>query len=194
MTPTRLLTRLIPVIPVAVVAAFVLQPSVGAAHEGQGEFAVETAEPTGAGARYVVRLTWVGDNHPAIDATVTATPFDPAGTAGTPVAFTAVDQDGRYQGEVPLPAPGTWVVRFTAVNPPATTEVTREVTAPTTPTLPTSTSSRKPADLPATTEAPVPASDSTGGRAGTAVFAGVLAAIAVGGALAYRSARRRRVP
>lgn len=198
MTPAGLLARFAAVgVAFALVATVVGRPGVAGAHEGRGEFAVETAEPTAVGVRYVVRLTWVGDNHPAIDATVTATPIDPSGRAGTPVAFTPSDQDGRYQGEVPLRAPGTWLVRFTAVTPPATTEVTRDVTAPSTTTRPTSTSSTAPADPPAATEsAPtVPApDDSDGGRGGTVVFAGVLAAIGLVGALAYRNARRRRAP
>lgn len=180
---------------VLALAGTVARPRPAAAHEGQGQFAVETAEPVAAGVRYVVRLTWVGDNHPAIDATVTATPIDPAGTAGTPVAFTAVDQDGRYRGDVPLPTPGRWTVRFTAVTPPATFEATREVTAPT--TAPSSTTTTVPADSPATTEAGAPLSSTDGGdgsSAGTLVFVAVVAAIVLGGALAFRSARRRSAP
>lgn len=193
MTPNRVLVGLATAA-IAAVVAVALPSGVAAAHEGQGQFAVETAEPTAAGVRYIVRLTWVGDNHPAIDATVTATPIDPAGRAGTPVAFTPVAQDGRYQGGVALPAPGTWVVRFTAVTPPATTEVTREVTAATS-TVPASTSSTAPTSpLPTTGEASAASTDDSGGSAGTLVFAGVLVAIAAGGALAYPSARRRRAP
>ena len=194
MSPYRLLARLAAV---AAIVALVLQPGAAAAHEGQGQFAVETTEPTAAGVRYVARLTWVNDNHPAIDATVTATPVDPAGTAGTSVVFTAVDQDGRYQGEVPLPAPGTWTVRFTAVTPAASTEVTHDVTAPTTTPRPASPASAGPSDPPTTTESAAPASpagDNDGGSAGTVVFVVVLAAIVAVGALAYRSARRRPVP
>lgn len=198
MNSSRPLARLCVVAAVAVtVVAIVFQPGVAAAHEGEGEFAIETAEPTAVGARYVVRLTWVGDNHPAIDATVTATPIDPAGTAGTPVAFTAVDQDGRYQGEVPLPTPGTWVVRFTAVTPPATTEVTRDVTAPPTTTTTTPPSTTGPSDSPTTTESATPVSssdDASDGVGGGAVFVLVVTALAVGGLLLYRGARRRPGP
>ena len=189
----RVLARLTAV---ATVAAAVFQPGVAAAHEGQGQFAVETAEPAADGVRYVVRLTWVDDNHPAIDATVTATPIDPAGTAGTPVAFTAVGQDGRYQGVVPLPTPGTWTVRFTAVTPAASTEVTREVTAPTPTGLP-STTTAEPADRLTTTETAAPVSSTDGdddGSAGTVVFIAVVGAIMLVGALAVRSARRGRAP
>lgn len=185
MTPERALVRLVAV----ALAVVVLQPGVAAAHSGQGQFAIETAEPTATGVRYVVRLTWVGDNHPAIDATVTATPIDPAGTAGTPVAFTPADQDGRYRGDIPLPAPGRWVVRFTAVTPAASTEVTRDVT------LAASTTSSASTQPAGSTQAAAAASSaeqrSDGGSAGTVVFAGLLVAIATCGALAYRAARRR---
>ena len=177
---------------VAAAATGVLQPGAAAAHEGQGQFAVETTEPEADGVRYVVRLTWVGDNHPAIDATVTATPIDPTGTAGTPVAFSAVDQDGRYQGVVPLATPGTWTVRFTAVTPPATFETTREV-ATTTP----STTTTEPDDQPATTEAAAPASATDrddGPSAGMVVPVVVVAALALAGGQAFRSGRRRRSP
>jgi len=186
MKPLRTLARLAAV---AAIAAAMFEPGVAAAHEGQGQFAVETDEPADGGVRYVVRLTWVNDNHPAIDATVTATPIDPAGTAGTPVALSAVDQDGSYQGTVPLPKPGTWTVRFTAVTPAATTEVTRDVTAPTTTPAPTTT---EPVAPPTTADAAAPVTDT--GSAGTIVFVAVVAALLLGGALAYRSAHRRRVP
>lgn len=180
----RVLARLTAV---AAVAAAVFQPGDAAAHEGEGQFAVEAEEPAADGVRYVVRLTWVNDNHPAIDATVTATPIDPAGTAGTPVALSAVDQDGRYQGVVALPTPGTWTVRFTAVTPAATAEVIREVTAPTT-TTPTTTT----AEPPTTTEAAAPVSSSDGddGGSGRTVFFAV-AALAVGGVALYLLRRRR---
>lgn len=187
MKPFRVLARLAAV---TFVAAAVLQPGAAAAHEGQGQFAVETTEPEPDGARYVVRLTWVGDSHPAIDATVTATPIDPAGAAGTPVAFTAVDQDGRYQGVVPLPTPGVWTVRFTAVTPPATFEATREVIAPA-----TTTTTIEPDGQPATTEARAPTStEGDDGSAGTVVFAAMVTVLALGGGLAFRSARRRLSP
>lgn len=188
MKPFGVLARLAAV---TIVAAAVLQPGAAAAHEGQGQLTVETTEPEADGVRYVVRLTWVGDNHPAVDATVTATPMDPTGAAGTPVAFTAVDQDGRYQGVVPLPTPGVWTVRFTAVTPPATFEATREVIAPA-----TTTTTIEPDGQPATTEARTPASatDDDDGSAGTVVFAAVVAVLALGGGLAFRSARRRLSP
>lgn len=186
--------KLVPVLArlaaVAAVATGVLQPGAAAAHEGQGQFAVETAEPEADGVRYVVRLTWVGDNHPAIDATVTATPINPAGTVGTPVAFSAVDQDGRYQGVVPLATPGTWTVRFTAVTPPATFEATREAPNP-------STTTTEPDDQRATSEAVAPASATDvddGGSAGMVVPVVVVAALALAGGHAFRSGRRRRSP
>jgi hypothetical protein len=90
---------------------------------------VESATPTATGRDYVVRLTWEGDGHAAVDATITATPVDPAGVPGTPVPMAAVDEDGRYQAEVPMPTAGQWTVRFTSVTPVALVEVQETVEA-----------------------------------------------------------------
>lgn len=95
------------------------------AHEGEGEFAVEAREPRGPGFRYVVRLTWTNDGHAALDSTVTATAIAADGTPQTPVTLEPLDQDGRYAAVVPSPAGGPYTVRFTAVTPEATAEVTQ---------------------------------------------------------------------
>lgn len=95
------------------------------AHEGEGEFVVEARESQGSGFRYVVRLTWTNDGHAALDSTVTATAIAANGTPQTPVTLNPLDQDGRYAALVPSPAGGPYTVRFTAVTPEATAEVTQ---------------------------------------------------------------------
>jgi hypothetical protein len=98
------------------------------AHEGEGILTLESQQvaPDGS-ASYQVRLTWENDGHAAIDSTVTATPIAPDGTQGVPVIMDAVDQDGRYAGNLTFPDSGTWTIRFTAVTPAATSEVVEEV-------------------------------------------------------------------
>ena len=76
-----------------------------------------------------MRVTWANDGHPAADATVTATAVAPDGTQLTPVAAGPADDDGRYAGAVEYPAPGTWTVRITSIDPTGTIEQAEEVTA-----------------------------------------------------------------
>lgn len=173
-----------------------------AAHEGDGMLAVETQEATAAGARFVVRLAWANDGHPAVDATVTATPIARGGQPGTPVPLAEVGE-GRYEAEVPLPAPGTWTVRLTAVTPSATLEVTYEVPATTTtaaPAAPTTGPSISRPDeaggTPATNErAASPASDD-GGIGVTGAISIVVLTLIVGGSVVgfSRSVRRLKEP
>ena len=120
--------------------------SPAAAHGGEGQFTVEAREPQASGVRYVVRLVWTDDGHAALDATVTATAIDAAGTPQTPVTLNPLDQDGRYAALVPSPSGGAYTVRFTAVTPEATTEVTQQ------PPTPTTTATTEPA--PTTTDTP----------------------------------------
>lgn len=110
-------------------AVLIVGPGSASAHEGEGVLVVESATPTATGRDYVVRLTWEDDGHAAVDATITATPVDPAGAPGTPVPMAAVDQDGRYRAEVPMPTTGQWTVRFTSVTPVALVEVQETVEA-----------------------------------------------------------------
>lgn len=132
LAPTRL-RGLAGLIAVGVAALIALAPA-AAAHEGKAIINVETEVNQPAGTDYTIRAIWNNDGHPAADATVTATPIDPAGVNGTPIAFAARDEDGRYGGFVPMPSPGRWTVRFTVVEPAGTLEVTRDVAATTTTT------------------------------------------------------------
>ena len=111
-----------------------------AAHEGTGTLVLESREPLADGSvRYVVRLVWDDDGHPAVDATVTATGVAADDRTSTPVVFEPVDDDGRYAGTVQPAQANASSVRFTAITPAATLEV--EETAPTTTTAaPTATS------------------------------------------------------
>ncbi len=170
------------------------------AHEGEGEFAVESAQVRPEGVRYTVRLTWTNDGHPALDATVTATAIAPDGTAQTPVGLSPSDQDGRYAGLVPLPAPGRWTVRFTSVTPAGTLEVNEQVARPTTTTAPpTTTAPADPGPTPTatsvgaspTTNAPSDEGDEDGGSSASVVFFGVVL-ILVGGVVLIVWRQRRR--
>jgi len=170
--------------------------SPAAAHDGEGAFTVDSAEPAdGTAVHYVVRLTWTNDGHLALDATVTATAVAPDGTPSTPVPLTAVDQDGRYEATVEFPGAGDWTVRFTAVTPPSTLEQPQVVTVAT-----TSTTAAPSTTAPSTTEAPGPADDSEEAAATDAgdsdddgapvvpIAIGALAAVAAG----VVAVRRRR--
>jgi hypothetical protein len=208
---TRTIRRLLPL---AALAAGLAALGLGAAppaaaHEGEAVIAVETVEPTDLSVRYVVRVTWSNDGHPATDAVVTATAVAPDGTQTTPVTMTPIDADGRYEGVVEHPAPGAWTVRFTVVEPPGTLDHPVELAAPA-PATP----------APATTEAPTteaPAGDAGAGGAeepaaaadeaaaedadddgGSGMAVGLIAAAAVvavvGAVAAVRLARRRGGP
>ena len=133
----------------ALLALVVLTLSAGAspaaAHGGEGQFTVEAREPRGSGFRYVVRLIWTDDGHAALDATVTATVVAADGTPQTPVTLNPLDQDGRYAAVVASPGGAPYTVRFTAVTPEATAEITQQPP-------PTTTVTTQPS--PPTTDAP----------------------------------------
>lgn len=124
------------------------------AHEGEGILEVESRSADG-GSRvpYVVRLTWTNDGHPAVDATVTATPIDPSGAPQTPVPMEFQGAGGRYAGTIEFPSDGTWTVRFTSVTPAATLEIVEEVVAP--PTTTTTTEAGEAADPSESTSATI---------------------------------------
>jgi cobalamin biosynthesis Mg chelatase CobN len=131
--PVPLPHRLVALLVTGAVAALMIGVPPAAAHEGPGVLTVETDEPTDTGHRYVVRLVWQNDGHPAArDTTMTATAFAPDGTAQTPVPMTAVDDDGRFEATVELPGPGQWRVNFTSVTPTASVEAQADVVAPST--------------------------------------------------------------
>lgn len=204
---TRTIRRLLPL---AAVAAALAALGLGtappaAAHEGEAVITVETVEPTDLSVRYVVRVTWENDGHPATGAVVTATAVAPDGTQTTPVTLEQVDDDGRYEGTVEHPAPGAWTVRFTVVEPPGTLEHPVDLAAPTpTTAAPAPEPADEPADEAATDDAEAPAaagdgeavgepdeSDDGGGSGMTVALIAAAAVVAIGGAIAaVRVARR----
>ena len=198
---TRPARRLLVALATALVALTALAGPAGA-HEGPGILEMESDTPTGTSHRYVIRLTWENDGHPAArTTTITLTPIAPGGAAQTPVPMTAVDDDGRFEASVDLAQPGAWKVRFTALNPSANVEVDVTVAPPTTTTTaPATTTTEAPAettgpdesvDAQETSATDDPGSDNTSG--GGPLIIGVLAVVAVaaGGTLAifYRSKR-----
>jgi hypothetical protein len=199
---TRPTGRLVAAVSLALAGAAALAgPAAGpaGAHEGPGILVMESDTPTGTSHRYVIRLTWENDGHPAArTTTLTLTPLAPGGAAQTPVPMTPVDDDGRFEATVDLAQPGSWKVRFTALNPSANVEVDVPVAPPTTTSSTSSTSTTTgPGDDEGIDDAEEaadtddPGSDS--GSGGGPIVVGVLAVVAAaaGGALAvaYRSRR-----
>ena len=159
------------------------------AHDGEGVLIVESkGPPRDLAIPLVVRLTWKGDGHAAVDATITATALGADGTTTTPVAMEPVDQDGRYEATVEVPRPGPWTVRFTSVTPAATLEIEQTVDpAATTSTIAQTTTTT---ETPESTAAPASSDDEgigLGGRLAALFLAAVVIACAVG---FYRSSRR----
>jgi hypothetical protein len=127
----RFAVRVLAVAAVALVLVFGAGGAVPAgAHDGDAIIAVEAAHPAGTGVHYIVRVTWQNDGHPAADATVTASAVGSDGTQLTPVTLAAADSDGRYAGVVDFPAPGSWTVRITSIDPTGTLEQAQEVAPP----------------------------------------------------------------
>lgn len=185
---------------IAVAVALLGPASPAAAHEGGGTVTVESAEPIGTGSvRYVVRLIWNNDGHPAAaaDTTMTAVPVGADGTAQTPVTLDPVDDDGRFAATVEFSSPGAWTVRFTAITPEATLEVPQQIDPPPTTTstaAPSTTSSE--AGVPTTaTDAPEDEDEDEDGeasKAGTIVFVAVMLVLAAGAIALGRRQRQRR--
>ncbi|MBL8778326.1 MAG: hypothetical protein JNK12_20475 [Acidimicrobiales bacterium] len=184
----------------AIVVAFVAlggPASPASAHEGGGTIAVDTAEPTDDGAiRYVVRLTWNNDGHPAAAGltTITAVAVGADGSALTPVTLEPLD-DGRFAATVEFPDPGDWTVRFTAVSPEATLERPQQVDpSPTTTLSPAPTTSASEAPAPTTTATPDGEDEDEDGdasKAGTVVFVVVLVIFVAGAVLLGIRMRRQ---
>ena len=183
---------------IAVAVALLGPASPAAAHEGGGTLTVESAESTDSGSvRYVVRLIWNNDGHPAAaaDTTMTAVPVGADGTAQTPVTLDPVDDDGRFAATVEFSSPGAWTVRFTAITPEATLEVPQQIDPPPTTTstaAPSTTSSE--AGVPTTaTDAPEDeGEDGEASKAGTIVFVAVMLVLAAGAIALGRRQRQRR--
>ena len=155
------------------------------AHGGAGTLEVVSTEPQadGTSVKVTVQLSFTKDGHPADDATVTVVGELQGGGAApefTPVTLTASGPEGQYAGVVPIPGPGTWNLRVTSVEPPATA-TTQVSTAATTRTEGSSTAPSTTAAAPTTTEPSAVGvlDDGWGGSLVPAVVAG-----AVGGAVA----------
>lgn len=173
--------------------------SPAAAHEGQGILTLESQVADDQGAvRYVVRLTWADDGHPALDSTVTATPITPDGSPQTPITLAPADEDGRYAGTVSYPTPGDWTVRFTSVTPTGTIEITEAVASQaTSTTAATTTTSSVPSPDPGDA-GPVAREDATAGGEDDSAASGVLriglllVVVAAAVAIIVRSTRHSR--
>jgi hypothetical protein len=110
-------------------AGLLLGPPAGA-QQGEGMINLEAAHPAGTSVHFIVRVTWEDDGHPANDSVVTATARAGDGTELTPVTLAPIDDEGRYANAIDFGSPGTWMVRFTSVDPTAAAEVTATVEAP----------------------------------------------------------------
>jgi hypothetical protein len=149
---------------------------------------------------YVVRLTWENDGHAALDATFTATVLGPDGAAagGAPVTLTAVDQDGRYEGDVTFPEAGDWTVRFVAVEPETEFDRAQPVSAPATTAPPTTTTTvaetttteADPVDADETASSDDAGDDDGGFPVVPVVIAGLVLAALGGAAIAVTRAKR----
>jgi hypothetical protein len=109
-------------------AGLVVAPPAGA-QQGEGIINLEAAHPAGTSVHYIVRVTRESDGRPATDAVVTATARGGDGTELSPVTLAPIDEQGRYANAIDFGSPGTWMVRFTSVDPMATAEVTATVEA-----------------------------------------------------------------
>lgn len=173
--------------------------SPAAAHEGNGILTVESQAPAGDRAvRYVVRLTWADDGHPALGSTVTATPIAPDGEPQTPVTLDAADEDGRYTTTFTFPTPGDWTVRFTSVTPTGSIEIAEVIasqptstTAPVTTTTAAGAGKDDPGSDDATNESSSP-DDGGGSTIGGALALGVLVAVVVAAVVGFARSTRRR--
>jgi hypothetical protein len=110
----------------------------------------------------------------------------------TPVTLTASGPEGQYAGVVPIPGPGTWNLRVTSVEPPATA-TTQVSTAATTRTEGSSTApSTTAAATTTTTEAVASTTDGKDdGGWNPVVTAGIVGGV-VGGLTAWQVGARRK--
>ena len=170
-----------------------------AAHGGPGKLVVVSTEPQadGTSVKVTVQLNFAGDGDPAADATVTVVgELDGGGTAPefTPVTLTASGPEGQYAGVVPIPGPGTWNLRVTSVEPPATatTQVSTAATTRTGDSVAPSTTAAEAATTTtvATADAKNDSNDDDGGW-DPIITAGIVGGV-VGGLTAWQVGSRRK--
>ena len=184
-----------------------------AAHDDAGVIEVSAA-PAGRTVEYGVLVTYVGDGHPAQDATATAVAEQAGRDPVGPVVLEATAEPGRYRARITFPADGTWTVRFSSLSPTAYLERTETITAApgaapaattsaalagnsttTPPRAESSVATTRSAESPdALNGAASPAGDAargTGGS-GSTVFFVLLAVIAAGATWLIVSSKRRR--
>ena len=169
------------------------------AHGGGGKLEVVSTEPQadGTSVKVTVQLNFSADGHPAEDATVTVVgELDGGGPAPefTPVTLTAAGAEGQYAGVVPIPGPGTWNLRVTSVEPPATatTQVSTAATTRTGDSVAPSTTTAEAAST--TTVATADAkndSNDDGGGWNPIITAGIVGGV-VGGLTAWQVGARRK--
>ena len=164
------------------------------AHGGPGKLEVVSTEPQadGTSVKVTVQLNFAEDGDPAADATVTVV-GELEGGAGatefTPVTLAASGPEGQYSGVVPIPGPGTWNLRVTSVEPPATA-TTQVSTAATTRTEVSSTAPPTTAAATPTTEQATSTEPAEDGP--NLLVRGVMAGAVVGAVAAVVVALRRR--
>jgi len=134
-----------------------------------------------------VVVTYANDGDRADGATVTATAIAEDGTTLAPRTLEPASAPGAHVGVVEVPTAGTWRVRIEATAPAATFEsqpvtVSEPVSTTTTSSSTTTTTAAAPG--------PVPPDDDDGAMWGGIAVVGAL--VAVGAAVGYRLARRRR--
>lgn len=176
-----------------------------AAHGGPGKIEVlsATPQPDGSTVDVKVRLTFAEDGDPVDAATVTVTgELDGAGgssPAFTPVTLTTGTEAGIFTGRVALPSTGSWTLRVTSVEPPASVTTPVASAAPagggssTTAAPAPSTTAAGATAAPTTTVAPSTGDEPESG--GNLLVSGVVAAV-VGAVVAsgVAVARSRRKP
>jgi len=169
-----------------------------AAHGGPGKLVVVSTEPQadGTSVKVTVQLNFAEDGDPAADATVTVVgELDGGGTAPefTPVTLAAAGPEGQYAGVVPIPGPGTWNLRVTSVEPPATamTQVSTAATTRTGDPEATSTTVAEAATTTTVATADTKKDSNDDGGWNPVITAGIVGGV-VGGLAAWQVGSRRK--
>jgi hypothetical protein len=118
-----------PLAVVAVLCATVLAAPAASAHGDAATIEAVQVTQSGTSATITVKVTYTNDAEAVTDATLTVAGDTTAGAKLDPVPMQSTSTAGEYTATVDLPAPGTWNLRVTSVNPTATLQLTREVAA-----------------------------------------------------------------